>query len=82
MPWDDDLEQLSQRARDILGNEAYHDAWRRAMAIAVGRGKPVAPDSFAGKLLLPEALEHTTAISLDVVSAALKTELRRLLTLH
>ena len=82
MPWDDDLERLSQLAMDILGDEAYYNAWRRAVAVAVGRGQPVDPDSLAGEFLPPGALAHSVAISMDAMSAALRIELRRLLTPH
>ena len=61
---DKELEQLRQRARDILGDEAYGGALRRAIDVA-RRNQDVDLDSLA-----------------RVESAALKIELRRLLTPH
>jgi hypothetical protein len=40
---------LGQRVRHTLGDEAYHDALRRAMTVALGQGQPVDPDSLAGE---------------------------------
>ena len=48
---DEELEHLGQRVRHtLLGDEAYHDALRRAMTVALGQGQPVDPDSLAGEL--------------------------------
>ena len=61
---DKELEQLRQPVREILGDEAYGGALRRATDVA-SRSQHVDLDS------LPR-----------VESAALKIELRRLLTPH
>ena len=62
---DKELEDLRQRAKHILGDEAYSGALRRSKDIALRQGQNVDPDSRA-----------------QAESAALKIELRRLLTPH
>jgi hypothetical protein len=62
---DKELEQLRQRTRDILGEEAYSGALRRSKDVALRQGQHGDPDSRA-----------------RAESAALKIELRRLLTPH
>jgi hypothetical protein len=81
MASDDELEKLMKRARD-LGDQPCNDALRRAMAVALRHGRPVDPDSFVAQLLPGAVLAYTAQISMDVLTDALKTELRRILQPH
>jgi hypothetical protein len=84
MPWDDDLERLSQRARDLLGDEVYHDALRRMVGALWRQGQPITPDSAIGEIWPPETFTDRQPAevpdrAMDAACEALRAELRRLL---
>jgi len=79
MPWDDELERLTLRVRDTLGDEALAGAEVRAMVAMRPQATPIECSPIAD--MVPSGAVGTFT-PMSAYYDALKTELRRLLVEH